>query len=139
MDEESIKAAFKEWLYRLCEKNGWVNRDGKVVIARIAEYFQVSRQTVTNWLLGVSCLSTQKVNQVIAPRMGIGTAQFWYEMQVIDRELKGLSPHAETHSTQAGGVPRTADEIMNCIMGMPQREKERVKKLLLIGIAQGEM
>lgn len=140
MDEDSIKAAYKEWLYRLASKNNWLNKDGKIVIARIAEYFQVSRQTATNWLLGVSCISTQKVNAVISPRMGISAAAFWHEMQLIDRELKGLSvDKAEQRAQGCPVIPGTADKVLEYIKALPVAEKAELRKLYLVCMAEGTL
>ena len=138
MDEDSIKSAYKKWLYRLADKNGWLNKDGKIIIARIAEYFQVSRQTATNWLLGVSCISTQKVNEVISPRMGISAAEFWYQMQVIDRELKGLSAQ-DIDNKQRGRseIPVTADKVLEYIKALPVAEKAELRKMYLVCMAEG--
>jgi hypothetical protein len=137
MDEDSIKQAFRKWLYNLAKDNGWLHSDGKIVLARLAEYFQVSRQTVTNWLLGVSCLSTQKVNEVIAPRMGISTAEFWHQMQLIDRELKGLSPVVGDESSEVQiKTLDTAEELFNCIRGLSQEEQDKLRRMYLTCLAQ---
>lgn len=139
MDEESIKAVFKEWLYRLAKRNDWLNDKDKIIIARIATYFQVSRQTATNWLLGTSCLSTQKVNAVIAPRMNITPAEFWYEMQLIDRELKGLDVDISIDKSSFTDKALDAEQLLGYIKALPTTEKSKLRKLYLTSIAEGTL
>lgn len=139
MDENAIKAAFKEWLYRVAKKNGWVDKSDRIVTARVAEHFQVSRQTVTNWLAGTSCLSTQKVNEVIAPTMKTTASAFWHEMQIIDRELKGLDTGVHVFHGGETKLPSSAEEVLSYIKILSVAEKIKMRKLYLASIAEGEL
>lgn len=122
MDEDSIKAAFKEWLHRLAVRKNWLH-NGEPIHARIAEHFGISRQVVGNWMDGTSFLSTQMIGNSICPKTGITIAEFWEQMQSIDRELKGITVLSKEESKNLIKRPATAQELMSVLEDMDVTER----------------
>lgn len=122
MDEDSIKGAFREWLHRLAVRNNWLN-NGEPIHAQIAKHFGVSRQVVGNWMDGTSFISTQMIGNNLCKRTGMSIAEFWEEMQAIDRELKGIVVYSEEEHRQLKKYPSTASELMDALEKMDASEK----------------
>ena len=138
MDEGGIKDSFVEWLYRLARNNDWLDDEGKLIQIRIAEYFQVSRQVVSNWLNGTSLLSSKMVVETICPRLGIVPSQFWTQMQEIDAQRKGMV-YIEQDTLDAmlsSKQDMTPAEIMNFIDRMSPEQQAEFKKMFLLQLAK---
>jgi hypothetical protein len=122
MDEDSIKAAFRLWLVRLAERNDWLN-NGEPIHSRIAAYFGISRQVVGNWMDGTSHISTQMIGNTLCPRTGLTIAEFWEQMQSIDRELKGITVLSDEESKQLMKRPGTAEDLIKALDEMDVAER----------------
>ena len=131
MDDESVKDAFVEWLTQLATRYNWLDRDGKPIHRRIAIHFGVSSQTVTNWFDKVGYPSSQMINTVIVPKLGISPAQFWYELQSIDRHLKGIVTLTQEQYDCMESKPKTGEDVLKMIDVLPDKDKQLVIKTLL--------
>ena len=138
MDEQRIKAAFKEWLYRLASERHWLDEDGKIVQARLAEYFQISRQVVANWLNGTSFISSKMVAEVICPTLGTLPSEFWTEMQHIDAELRDevIVSRDVLNTLRSSYRPPTSHELLQMLDSMPESERSAFREAFLMRLAK---
>lgn len=138
MDKEGIKESFVEWLYRLARNNDWLDDEGNLIQVRVAEYFKVSRQVVSNWLNGTSLLSSQMVAETICPRLGYLPSQFWAEMQEIDAQRRGLvTLQADTYQAMLEGQRLASPaDLMSAIDKLTEEQKAEFKRMFLLQLAK---
>lgn len=134
MNEDCVKAAFKEWLRRLSGDNHWM-QNGEPVHTRIAEYFGLSRQVVGNWLNGTSMISTQVISGNICPQLELTHADFWSQLESIDRELKGLTGYTKKKEMPVTSKPRRAEDVMELIKDLPIDEQLSFQRLFFRSLA----
>ena len=137
MDETRIKAAYKEWLLSLADKEGWLDDDGKIVPAKVAVSLKVSRQVVANWLNETSCISSKMVGEVLCPRLGITPAQFWSQMQQIDARLnnKQVIDMNEYIALQEKKVVLTAEDLFDFLDGLNANQQKLFRQKYLQQLA----
>lgn len=135
MDEVSVKKAFVVWLTELCSKHGWLDENGEVVATRLAEYFGKSRQAISNCLTMVAYPSSDMINTTIAPRVGITSARFWHEIQMIDNRAKGIviltEAEKQAYLDTNVRIPQDAAAMAEAIKQLSQFEQRKLQKFFL--------
>lgn len=132
MDDTSVKRAFVEWLTRIAIENDWIDKSGKPIRRQLAIYFELSAQSVNNWMDGVTYPSSQAINNILAPRRGISAARFWHELEMINHQLNGDIILSEKEKAQYLDTqlrnPTTGNEVWELIQRLSPSEQKIVAK-----------